>query len=74
MNGLTFTLEHTASTRERAHDLMQEWYSAGIMDRSLYRRADELAAKCSDSLGEMPDNDMTHGFISAWLRKEIGDE
>lgn len=71
MNALAFTLEGEIPVRQRAYDLVREWYNNGIVDRNVYRRADDLAVKCAEELGELPDNDMTHGYISAWLRKEI---
>lgn len=75
MNAVMFSLDGAAeiSVKYAAYVRVLDWYADGMISRPVYRRADDLAARCSTELGdEMPDNDQTHGKISAWLRNAIG--
>ena len=75
MNALAFSTAGEVSVKQRAYDLIRTWHNDGFIPRTIYRQAEALAERCAEELGDdMPDNDMSHGYISAWLRKEMDRE
>lgn len=58
-------------TTDLAAMVMYGWHESSRLTKQAYRQMGEIAQKCAEELGdEMPDNAMTHGLISAWLRKQ----
>ncbi len=63
------------STAEQALIIMDGWRDSHRLTKKAWREAPEIARRCADELGpELPDNDITHGRISMWLRKQEGVE
>lgn len=51
--------------------IMECWHDTARLTPKAYRNISEIAQRCAGELGdELPDNDITHGLISSWLRKQ----
>ena len=62
-------------TIEQALAIMDGWRDSHRITKRAWRDAPEIAQRCADELGHnLPDNDITHGRISMWLRKQEGVE